>query len=141
MQIRNSSTAYGAAAMAFHWGSALLVLGAWILGTIRDDIPKGNLRATADFIHISAGQLIVVLLIARLAWRAIDTSPAKIEPAPAPWANRAVKLTHFALYALLAAIPVVGVITAFGEGKPLPLFGIGRDRFALGSKTVTLRIR
>jgi cytochrome b561 len=124
MKLRNSPAAYGAAALAFHWMSALLVITSWLLGTLRDNIPKGGLRASADFVHISAGQLIVLLLIARLVWRAIDPPPAMVEVALSRWANGAAKLMHFLIYALLAAIPVVGVISLFAAGKPLPLFGL-----------------
>jgi len=124
MRFRNSTQRYGAAPMFFHWLTAFLVVVAWTLGIFGDDIPRGEWRNLARFVHVSAGSLVVVLLLARVAWRIVDPPPPGEATPFGPWADRAGRLAHYALYALLAIVPIVGVVALFGEGKPLPLFGL-----------------
>src|SRR6476619_613333 len=101
MQIRNSDQAYGAAAQALHWATVLLVIIAWTLGTFDDALPKGAARAAGLFIHISAGLAILAVLVMRLLWRFADSPPAAEHTVLGEWLDRAGRLAHFALYALL----------------------------------------
>ena len=57
---------YTPTSQVIHWLSALLVCLAWILGLFGDEFPKGVLREAANFIHISAGEIIAFLLILHL---------------------------------------------------------------------------
>ncbi|QGM97303.1 cytochrome b [Methylocystis parvus] len=116
---------YSPPAQLFHWGSALLVLFAWALGSFGDDLPKGSIRNLGEFVHVSAGQLILILLLARLAWRAISPPPPPETTPLGKWADRGGVAMHYVLYALLVAAPVAGVVTLFANGESLPLFGLG----------------
>jgi cytochrome b561 len=124
MQFYNSPKRYGVGPMFLHWLTAVLVALAWTLGIFGDDIPRGEMRDLARFVHVSAGLIVIILLVARLVWRLADPPPPSEATPLGPWADRAGRLAHFALYALLAAVPIVGVVALFGEGKPLPLFGM-----------------
>lgn len=124
MQWRNSQHGYGAAVQLFHWLSVLLVALAWVLGSVREDLPRGSARDLGELVHVFAGELIAILLIVRLGWRLIDPSPP---PEPTPLGNLgdiAAKLAQVALYALLAAVVVFGVATQFAGGHALSLLGI-----------------
>jgi cytochrome b561 len=124
MQFFNSPQRYGVGPMFFHWLTAVLVALAWTLGILGDDIPRGEMRDWARFVHVSAGLLVVILLVARLIWRIVNPPPPPEATPLGPWAERVGRLAHYALYALLVAVPIVGVLALFGEGKPLPLFGM-----------------
>lgn len=128
MQWRNSRERYGAAAQLLHWTSVLLIAFAWALGLMGDELPKGSIREFGQFVHVYAGELIALLLIARLAWRLVDRppwpEPTALGPPFGGWADLAAKLTHFALYALIAAVVAVGVVALFARGKALPLAGV-----------------
>jgi cytochrome b561 len=124
MRFRNSADAYGAVAQSLHWLTVVLVVIAWVLGTFDDALPKGAPRAVGLFVHISAGVAILVALVARVLWRMVDPPP----PAPAmlgAWLDTAGRLAHYALYALLVAVPIAGIVLQFARGNPLPLFGLG----------------
>ncbi len=116
---------YSSAARIFHWLSVFLVGGAWILGLIREDLPKGQPRHTADFIHISAGEVILGLLLLRLLWRFVSPPPPDEASPLGAWVNVSAKLVHLALYAMLLAVPLVGIVMLFAGGGALPLFGVG----------------
>jgi cytochrome b561 len=122
---RDLFRAYSPMAQLFHWASALLVLLAWSLGTFGEDLPKGSIRELSEFVHLSAGQLIVALLLARLVWRAISPPPPPEITPLGIWVDRGGRAMHYVLYALLVAVPVAGVATLFASGEGLPLFGLG----------------
>ena len=124
MRIRNSSQGYGAIAMALHWIVVALVLGAWLLGQFGDELPRGALRETGLFVHISAGLAIVAFVMARLFWRIADPPPAPEESALGVWGERVGKAVHYLIYVLLIAVPVAGIVVQFAGGHALPVFGL-----------------
>ena len=111
-----------------------------MLGTFGDDLPRGAARAAGLSTHIAAGLTIIALLATRILWRVVDPPPPPIET---PLGNGLVligRVAHFALYALLAATPVVGILVQFARGDALPLYGLTaiaspwvRDRAFAGS--------
>jgi cytochrome b561 len=124
MQLRNSARGYGAVSLSLHWLTAGFIVLAWLLGTFGDDLPRGAARSTGLFIHIWAGLAIIVLVALRIAWRQFDR-PLPPEPTRfGHWTEVAARLAHFALYGLLIALPVVGVLLQFARGDALPVFGI-----------------
>ena len=129
MQLRNSPERYGGIAKALHWMIAALVIVAWVLGTVGDELPRGAARATGQFVHMSAGLAILALLVVRLIWRLSDPPPP-LEITPfGRWADRAGRYAHWLLYGLLAAVIGAGIIGQFADGNALPVFGI----FEIGS--------
>ena len=75
MRSANPINRYSIVPQFLHWVTVILVLVAWALGTFDDGLPKGAARATGLFVHVSAGLLILVALITRLAWRVADPPP------------------------------------------------------------------
>jgi cytochrome b561 len=126
--LTNSPNRYGTVPQFLHWMTVVLVIIAWTLGTFGDDLPEGGDRATGLFIHVSAGLLILVALIMRLAWR-VAVPPPPPEPNEfgrwlGAFADPAALLAHYTLYALLIVVPVTGIVTQFARGEALPLFGL-----------------
>jgi cytochrome b561 len=123
MRWRNSTSHYGAIALSFHWLTVALVIIAWALGSFDDVLPRGSARAAGLLVHISAGIAIMAMLVVRLAWRAGDPPPPAETTPLGAWADRAGRLAHVTLYALLIAVPVSGIVLQFARGNALPLFG------------------
>lgn len=124
MRFRNSSEGYGAIPQALHWLTVGLVVLAWALGTFDDALPKGAARATGLFVHNSAGLAILAVLVVRLLWRLADPPPPPEPTVLGVWLDRAGRLAHYALYVLLIAAPVTGIVLQFARGDALPLFGL-----------------
>lgn len=124
MRFRNSSDGYGAIAQTLHWLTAGLVLLAWALGNFDDALPKGAARAAGLFVHITAGLMILAVLLMRLLWRLADPQPTPEPTALGAWMDRAGMLAHIALYALLFAVPIAGIVLQFARGNALPVFGL-----------------
>ena len=119
---------YGLTPRFLHWLTVILVILAWTLGIFGDDLPKGPARETGLFVHISAGLLILIALIMRLAWRAVEPPPPPEPNEFGRWfgtfADPAARLAHYTLYALLIAVPIAGIVAQFARGNALPLFWI-----------------
>lgn len=124
MRFRNSADGYGAIAQSLHWLTVVLVAIAWMSGTFDDVLPKGPARAAGSFVHVNAGLAIMVALAARLLWRLADAPPKPTPTMLGAWLDRAARLAHYALYALLVAVPIVGIVLQFARGEVLPLFGL-----------------
>jgi cytochrome b561 len=123
MQLTNTKTRYGAGSQVLHWLTALFVVAGWLLGQFGDVLPKGPPREFGSWTHMMLGECVVLLLVARLVWR-IGNPP----PSPEPMRfgrvlEIAAKLSHFTLYALLAIVPVVGVVVQLKRGHTLPVLG------------------
>lgn len=121
MQIFNTPQRYGAVAQFLHWSTAVFVVLAWVLGQVVDDLPK----TFGLFAHVSTGLAVLAVVIVRLMWRLIDAPPKTEETPFGVWLDRAGRFAHLALYALLIVVPIIGIVTQFGRGQPLPLFGLG----------------
>ena len=121
---------YGLAPRILHWLTVVLVIVAWTLGTFGDDdLPKGAARDTGLFVHISAGLVILMALVMRLAWRVAEPPPLPEPNEFGRWlgayADPAARLAHYTLYALLIAVPIAGIVAQFARGNALPLLGLG----------------
>lgn len=124
MNTQSVESRFSPPAQAFHWLTVFFVFAAWTLGLFGDDLPKGSIRHLGEFIHVILGETVVLLLVLRLVWR-LKT------PAPSPEPTRfgiagelASRAGHLAIYGLLLAVPVVGVVTLFNGGEALSLFGL-----------------
>jgi cytochrome b561 len=85
---------YGATARALHWGTALLVLLAWAVGSTMEEFPRGGSRDLAMQVHYSLGVLVLGFAALRVAWRAV-TPPPRVERAT--WQRLAATGMHLAL--------------------------------------------
>ncbi len=123
MSLRNSTDSYGAIAQMLHWTVVVLILLSWPTGQFEDAFPEAT-KAVVLFIHMTTGFAIVGLVVIRLLWRLSDRPPAPIASSFGPWADRAGRLMHYALYALLIVVPIVGMLVQFGRGRAVPVFGL-----------------
>lgn len=129
MSIRNDNHRYGAVSRALHWGIALIAIAAIVFVEIHSLFPKGSEpRKAVVAVHIQLGLLLFGLTWLRLAWRAANPPPA-IVPVPRDWEARLATVMHVALYAVMIALPVLGVAMGQASGKevaflgmPLPVF-------------------
>ena len=119
MRFTNSKDRYGIIPQFLHWVVVAIVIAAWLLGQFVDDLPRGTLS-----IHIALGLVVLLALVARLAWR-IGDPPPKPEPTPlGSWLDHAGRLAHYLLYLLLALVPVAGIVTQFARGDAVSIFGL-----------------
>ncbi|WEK41984.1 MAG: cytochrome b [Candidatus Sphingomonas colombiensis] len=113
---------YSSVAIAFHWAIALLVIVNLIIGIGHDAVPA--LRAWMPA-HKSIGITVLVLTLARLAWRLGHRSPP-LPPRMAAWERSATYAAHWLFYGLLILLPLSGwmMVSSPDRKRPLDWFGL-----------------
>jgi cytochrome b561 len=124
MQLVNTEARYGAFPQALHWFTVISVVVGWLLGQFIDSFPKGVVRDSAFATHVALGELVLVLLALRLLWRLFNRPPTLLPTRFGRAGEIAAALGHTALYALLLAVPIVGIVAQFKRGNALPIFGV-----------------
>jgi cytochrome b561 len=115
---------YTKVAMAFHWLIAALIIWGFAIGWIMTDIPGFTPAKLRYFSwHKWIGVTVLVLALARLAWRAFHRPPALPE-AMHGWEKAAAHVGHIALYVLMLAIPVTGYLYSSAAGVQVVYLGI-----------------
>ncbi|MFS8064282.1 MAG: cytochrome b [Luteimonas sp.] len=104
-----------------HWLMAVLVLAVYLLieqrGLFARDTPQ---RAAMMQGHFWVGLSILLLAVWRLGLRVRNVVPP-ITPALPGWQAMPAKLLHLALYAFIVIMPLLGLATAWTDGKVLYL--------------------
>lgn len=113
---------YDPVAKSLHWLMAILIIGLWCVGLTAEEMPKGDLRSQIIGLHKAFGVLALALVVVRLAWRATHTAPELPQSMP-PLEQLGAKLGHLALYALMIALPVDGILMSQAAGRPVNVFG------------------
>ena len=115
--IDQNAVRYDTATMAFHWATAILVAAQWLGAQTIDWFPKGPLRVDALSVHITLGLLLAAILARRVVWRL--TEGRRLPPADAGVLNLIAKGAHWGLYALVAAMLIVGIALAWVQGDSI----------------------
>lgn len=123
MPLFNTQARYGAVAQALHWATAVLVLCAWVLGQVGEDLGGDGPRAPGIVAHVMVGLAVLLVLAVRLVWRLVDTPPAAERTRLGALADRVAGWAHYALLALLFVAPIGGIAYQLARGEPIYLFG------------------
>ena len=117
------STHYTTTAKLIHWLMAALLFGLLALGFYMTGLPFSPQKLQRYSWHKWAGVTVFLLLIFRLLWRLKNPPPPLPESMPkaTQWVAHA---GHFALYALMAAIPLSGWLMSSAKGFQTVYFGV-----------------
>ncbi len=114
---------YTRPARVMHWLTAVLVLFMIPVGVIIAKEKGGPLQDLLYTLHKSTGALILILVIARLAYRLTHKPPLLPGDTP-PLQRLAAQATHWALYALLIIMPLLGWAGTSAYPAPVPFYGL-----------------
>ncbi len=109
---------------AFHWVMAAIIFTAIALGISISYLDRSNpLKGSLLLVHKSLGLTVLILVIARVAYRLIVGKPPYQQPLPR--FNRiGSTAAHLLLYGLMIFMPVSGYVFTGAGGHPLPFFGL-----------------
>ena len=112
---------YAATSRALHWVVALMVLTTIPVGVImQQDGLSRDLQNTLFILHKNGGVIILLLVLARLAWRVYAPAP----PLPASISSmqaRIAHLVHGTLYVLLLVMAISGYVRVRAGGFPIEM--------------------
>lgn len=114
---------YSGVARLLHWLTVALVVIQFGVAWTMPQIGRGSQPIGLIAWHLSIGAIILVIIIIRLLWRLTHHAPPP--PADLPLLLQLVSRgTHFLLYTVLLALPLMGWANASSRGWPVKLFGI-----------------
>lgn len=121
--MKNAELTYGIVAKTFHWLLFLLLALLVLAGNFLASLPKGPDKHAAAGMHKSFGLIVLVLVLARLAWRLANVTPKD------PEGTRPIEAflghaMHWGLYVLMIAQPMSGILMSQAAGQPAGLFGL-----------------
>lgn len=105
---------YSAVAILLHWTIAALLVWTVLLAWSAEDL-KGMAKMVPLQLHKPIGITILLLTLARLAWRRI-MPPPPLSPHLKPWERTLAKTVHALFYVLLLVIPLTGWATVSASG-------------------------
>ena len=112
--------AYDGVARAFHWTIVALLVVQYFTEWAPKSLGGGS--DTLTNWHLAVGPTILLLMLLRLLWRLTHRPPPP--PADLPVALRLLsRATHYAFYAILIVLPLLGWTAASGFGAPAYLLG------------------
>ncbi|MGD8175827.1 cytochrome b [Marinimicrobium sp. ARAG 43.8] len=116
--IYDSKERYGVITRVFHWGMAILIF--WQMLTVASRVALEDTAVEAFFwaTHKPLGALLLVLIALRIVWALLNLSRRP------PSVSLGARLGHIVLYALMLAIPVIGLLRQYGSGRSFEPFGI-----------------
>jgi cytochrome b561 len=123
--VGNSKRIFDRATRLMHWLTAALMLSAFVLAFSIDLATSRAAHIAFLQLHRSVGLTIWLLTLFRLAWRSFAKYPDW--PSDMSQAMRlAAVASEYALYALLLAQPILGVLQTNAHGDYVSLFFIGQ---------------
>lgn len=115
---------YTPASIGLHWLMLLLLAAVYACIELRELFPKGSpTREAFKSWHFALGLTVLALVALRLLARRLGGVPP-ITPPPAPWQRLVARAMHWALYALMIALPLLGWALLSAAGKPIVWFGL-----------------
>lgn len=114
---------YTRTAIVLHWLTALLILSTIPLAMYMTDLKLSPLKLQLYSYHKWIGVTVLLLVLARLAWRMGHKPPALSGDLPA-WQQRAAHGVHHLLYLLMVCIPVSGWLMSSAKGVPVVYLGL-----------------
>jgi cytochrome b561 len=124
MSWKNTSAGYGWLSVSLHWLMLALLVAVYCTMEFKGIYKKGSPGRDAIMMwHYMLGLSVFFLVWLRALARLAGTRPV-IEPALQGWQATLAKIGHWALYALMIGLPVLGWLTLSAKGAPIPFFGV-----------------
>lgn len=113
---------YGWLLIGLHWLTLLLIVAAFGLGLVLEDMPLSPFKLKLYAWHKWIGLLVLALLPLRMTLRYLD--PLDRIRELAPWEARLSSLVHGMLYLLMFATPLLGWLHSSAAGFSVVWFGV-----------------
>jgi cytochrome b561 len=123
-QMKNSDRHYGYLTIALHWLSALIIFALFALGFWMVDLTYyDKWYTTAPDLHKSIGICLLLLMVARFAWRLLQITPNPLAT-HSQLEQKLAHAVHIILYVLLFAIMLSGYLISTADGVGIEVFNL-----------------
>lgn len=138
---KSAPTRYALPMLGLHWLMVILIAAAYATIELREYYPKGSdPRAALKALHYLIGLSVFALVWLRVLVRTAYPKP-ELHPSPPRWQEASATAMHYALYALMIALPLLGWLTVSAEGKPVDLMGFQLPALIAQDKTMAKTLK
>ncbi len=123
MLVKNTEREYGVVSKTWHWLVLVIVIVLLVIASKSGDLPRGEEKLELILLHASFGLLLLFVLAARLIWRWMNVTPARMPHVP-DWQHIASRIVHYGLYIVLFAQALSGMARFATAGYKVPFFGM-----------------
>jgi cytochrome b561 len=113
---------YSPLAIFLHWAVAALILLNWLLPHIAVHLTRSNALSVIA-LHRSIGVTVLTLVLVRAAWR-YRNPPPPLPGGTAQLIRIAAHLSHAALYLLMIAVPILGILYTWAGRRTVSIWGV-----------------
>ena len=125
MGVKNLDYRYSNWVISLHWLTLLLLTIIYASMELRGFAPKGSeLRDSLKSLHFLLGLCVLLVVVIRIGVRWQSGAMPGIQPPMAAWQARLASLMHYALYAFMVGMPLLGWLALSAKGRPIVLFGL-----------------
>ena len=121
MLVKNTEREYGAVSKTWHWLVLAIVIVLLVIASKSEDLPRGEEKLELVLLHASFGLLLLFVLAARLLWRWMNVTPARMPDIP-DWQHVTSRIVHYLLYIILFAQALSGMARFATAGYKVPFF-------------------
>ncbi len=118
-----SGNRYSGVAMLLHWLLAIGVIVQWRIAEAGEHAATEEAGREIMTNHFSLGVTLLLLTLARLAWRLVRPNPP-LASHLSTWERWLAKITHTLFYVLLIAMPLAGWIAMSKYDSGVEVFGL-----------------
>ncbi|GDY25621.1 cytochrome b [Agarivorans sp. Toyoura001] len=121
MNVKNNSTQFGLVSKLIHWLMAALIIALVAIALYMDTLPRGAEKSELFSLHKGLGVIALASIFLRIIWHRITKVPSPI--------GEGIKLKmahagHLALYLLMLAMPISGMIMSLAGGHAINFFDL-----------------
>ncbi|MGF6757140.1 cytochrome b [Paraburkholderia sp. GAS42] len=113
--------AYDGGARFLHWLVVILVVMQFVIGWTMPDVHKDTKPDGLIAWHLGVGAALIAAMVIRIVWRLTHRPAPDALP---PMLSAISRTTHFLLYVVLFAVPLLGWINASSRGWSVRLLGV-----------------
>ena len=125
IMMKNNENGYGLVAITLHWLMATSIFSLFGLGLYMVELTYYDAwyRGSLD-LHKSIGMLLLVALMLRIVWRAVNVTPQNADKTAGKLEVKAAHYAHLALYGLMTILMITGYLISTADGRAIDVFGL-----------------
>jgi cytochrome b561 len=121
--MKDKTAGYTGTARLLHWLIVVLLIAQFIFAWTMPDIGRTVPVSRLIDLHVWFGVTILFVAVLRLLWRVTHAEPEPEDGLP-PWQMASARITHWLLYVVLFAVPILGWMNASWRNMPVSFFGL-----------------
>ena len=121
--LKNTQNSFGSITRILHWLMSPIIICMLCVGFYMSGLENSPGKFELYGLHKSTGMIVLLLALLRILWRFINITPTLPSTVPS-WQASGYKIGVIAMYLLMFAMPISGVLLNIYGGHDVSMFGL-----------------